>query len=41
MNISNFDNSKDYDPFRFKCNNCDKSQIFTEEEIEKIKQKTP
>jgi hypothetical protein len=41
MNAPSFDKFEDFDPFKFKCNNCDKSQIFTEEEIDKIKQKIP
>ena len=38
MNNDNFD---DFDPFKFKCNYCYKTIVFTEQKIEKIKQKTP
>ena len=29
------------DPFEFKCDKCEKTHIFTEDEIEKVKVKTP
>lgn len=31
----------DIDPFKFCCDHCGKTKLFTEPEIEKVKQKTP
>ena len=39
MNIHSI--SDDIDPFEFCCDHCGNTKLFTETEIEKIKQKTP
>jgi len=36
---NNPDPFADFDPFEFTCNYCGKKHVFTEEEIEKVKQK--
>jgi hypothetical protein len=36
-----FSSIDDFDPFQFVCDFCSTSKIFTEPEIERIKQKTP
>ena len=39
--MSSFFSSTDVDPFQFSCDNCGASKLFTESEIEDVKQKTP